>query len=120
MSIENFHQAALVCKVDVEVLCKPGNFQDDGATSVLLELWTEEVELAGHRVVFWAQFLRHPELGLHNVSRALGKPGLHGIQLRADDAPATAPGGRWCSAPFKSLRTLTRLCGLLRTRPPGC
>ena len=38
--------------------------------------------------------LRHPELGLHDVSvgalrRGLGQPGLHGIQPRADDAPAT-------------------------------
>ena len=41
-----------MCKVDVEVLCEPGNFQDDGAKRVGvcfasntdLELWTEEVE----------------------------------------------------------------------------
>ena len=46
------HQGALVCKVDVEVLWEPGNFQDDGAKRVGvcfasntdLELWTEEVE----------------------------------------------------------------------------
>ena len=31
MSIEDSHQGALVCKVDVEVLC---NFQDDGAKRV--------------------------------------------------------------------------------------
>ena len=28
MSIEDSHQGALVCKVDVEVLWEPGNFQD--------------------------------------------------------------------------------------------
>ena len=33
MSIEESHQGALVCKVDVEVLWEPGNFQDDGAKS---------------------------------------------------------------------------------------
>ena len=52
MSIEDSHQGALVCKVDVEVLWEPGNFQDDGAKRVgvcfasntNLELWTEEVE----------------------------------------------------------------------------
>ena len=41
-----------MCKVDVEVLWEPGNFQDDGAkrvgmcfaTNTDLELWTEEVE----------------------------------------------------------------------------
>ena len=27
---------------------------------------------------------------------------------------------RRCSAPLRSLRTLTHSCGLLRTRPPGC
>ena len=50
MSIEDSHQGALVCKVDV--LWEPGNFQDDGAKRVgvcfasntNLELWTEEVE----------------------------------------------------------------------------
>ena len=36
--------------------------------------------------------MRHPELGLHDVSvgalrHGLGQPGLHGIQPRADDAP---------------------------------
>ena len=42
---------ALVCKVDVEVLWEPGNFQDDGAKRVGVcfasntdLLWTEEVE----------------------------------------------------------------------------
>ena len=46
MSIEDSHQGALVCKVDVGVLWEPGNFQDDGAKRVGadLELWTEEVE----------------------------------------------------------------------------
>ena len=52
MSIEDSHQGALVCKVDVEALWEPGNFQDDGAKRVgvcfasntNLELWTEEVE----------------------------------------------------------------------------
>ena len=52
MSIEDSHQGALVCKVDVEVLWEPSNFQDDGAKRVGvcfasntdLELWTEEVE----------------------------------------------------------------------------
>ena len=34
MSIEDFHQGALVCKVDVEVLWEPGNFQDDGVKRV--------------------------------------------------------------------------------------
>ena len=34
MSIEDSHQGALVCKVDVEVLWEPGNFQDDGAKRV--------------------------------------------------------------------------------------
>ena len=37
MSIEDSHQGALVCKVDVEVLWEPGNFQDDGAKRVLCE-----------------------------------------------------------------------------------
>ena len=32
MSIEDSHQGALVCKVDV--LREPGNFQDDGAKRV--------------------------------------------------------------------------------------
>ena len=34
MFIEDSHQGALVCKVDVEVLWEPGNFQDDGAKRV--------------------------------------------------------------------------------------
>ena len=34
MSIKDSHQGALVCKVDVEVLWEPGNFQDDGAKRV--------------------------------------------------------------------------------------
>ena len=42
--------------------------------------------------------MRHPELGLHDVSaealHGLGQPRLHGIQPRADDAPVAAPGGR--------------------------
>ena len=52
VSIEDSRQGALVCKVDVEVVWEPGNFQDDGAkrvgvcfaTNTDLELWTEEVE----------------------------------------------------------------------------
>ena len=51
------------------------------------------VETSAHNPV------RHPELGLHYVSGALrhglGQPGLHGIPTR------------WCSAPLRSLRTLT-------------
>ena len=42
------------------------------------------------------------ELGLHDVSGALrhglGQPRLHGIQPRADDAPATAPERRRAGA----------------------
>ena len=52
MSIQNSYQGALVCKVDVEVLWEPGNFQDDGvkrvgvcfASNTDLELWTDGVE----------------------------------------------------------------------------
>ena len=53
MSIEDSHQGALVCKADVEVLCEPGNFQDDGAkrvgvrfASTDLGAWTDGVEQA--------------------------------------------------------------------------
>ena len=38
MSIEDSRQGALVCKADVEVLWEPGNFQDDGAKRVRLDL----------------------------------------------------------------------------------
>ena len=50
MSIEDSHQGALVCKVDVEVLREPGNFHGAKrvgvcfASNTNLELWTEEVE----------------------------------------------------------------------------
>ena len=67
MSIEDSHQGALVCKVDVEVLWEPGNFQDDGAKRVGvcfasntdLELWTEEVEqgVIDNMIVFQKPFL---------------------------------------------------------------
>ena len=66
MSIEDSHQGALVCKVDVEVLWEPGNFQDDGAKRVGvcfasntdLELWTEEVEqgVIDNMIVFQKPF----------------------------------------------------------------
>ena len=45
MSIEDSHQGALVCKVDVEVLWEPGNVLGVCfASNTDLELWTEEVE----------------------------------------------------------------------------
>ena len=54
------------CKVDVEVLWEPGNFQDDGAKRVgvcfasntNLELWTEEVEqgVIDNMIVFQKPF----------------------------------------------------------------
>ena len=63
MSIEDSHQGALVCKVDVEV---PGNFQDDGAKRVGvcfasnsdLELWTDGVEqgVIDNMIVFQKPF----------------------------------------------------------------
>ena len=66
MSTEDSHQGALVCKVDVEVLWEPGNFQDDGAKRVGvcfasntdLELWTEEVEqgVIDNMIVFQKPF----------------------------------------------------------------
>ena len=66
MSIEDSHQGALVCKVDVEVLWEPGNFQDDGAKRVGvcfasntdLELWAEEVEqgVVDNMIVFQKPF----------------------------------------------------------------
>ena len=71
--------------------------------------------------------MRHPELGLHYVSGALrhglGQPGLHGIQPRADDAPAAAPGGRRAGAQrpwhFDPLMWVIEnpATGLLKTRP---
>ena len=45
MSIEDSHQGALVCKVDVEVLWEPGKRVGVCfASNTNLELWTEEVE----------------------------------------------------------------------------
>ena len=61
-SIEDSRQGALVCKADVEVLWKPGNFQDDGgvyfASNTDLELWTEEVEqgVIDNMIVFQKPF----------------------------------------------------------------
>ena len=69
--------------------------------------------------------MRHPELGLHDVSGALrhglGQPRLHGIQPRADDAPAGSwRATRWCSAPlhFDPLMWVIEspATGLLKTR----
>ena len=62
------------------------------------------------------------------LQHGLGQPRLHAKQPRADDAPAAAPGGlegdALCSAPLRSLRTLTSdvdhrepATGLLKTRP---
>ena len=69
MSIEDSHQGALVCKVDVEVLWEPGNFQDDGArvffaTNTDLELWTEEVEqgVIDNMIIFQKPFQGRTEL----------------------------------------------------------
>ena len=66
MSIEDSHQGVLVCKVDVEVLWEPGNFQDDGAKRVGvcfasntdLELWTDGVEqgVIDNMIVFQKPF----------------------------------------------------------------
>ena len=51
MSIEDSHQGALVCKVDVEVLWGPASNTD-------LELWTEEVEqgVIDNMIVFQKPF----------------------------------------------------------------
>ena len=66
MSIEDSHLGALVCKVDVEVLWEPGNFQDDGAkwfaSDTDLELWTEEVEqgVIDNMIIFQKPFWGPP------------------------------------------------------------
>ena len=67
--------------------------------------------------------MRHPELGLHYVSagalrHGLGQPRLHGIQPRADDAPA-ALSALEIIAHFDPLMWVIEnpATGLLKTRP---
>ena len=100
MSIENSHQGALVCKVDVEVLWEPGNFQDDGAkrvgtcfaTNTDLELWTEEVEqgVIDNMIIFQKPFPGTARTELESQLQRAVKVSAKGKHVKCKTRPSHA------------------------------
>ena len=111
MSIEDSHQGALVCKVDVEVLWEPGNFQDDGAkrvgvcfaTNTDLELWTEEVEqgVIDNMIIFQKPFPGAARTELESQLQRQGERQgqAREVQDRLGALPLLGPGRQPRAAP---------------------
>ena len=116
MSIEDSHQGALVCKVDVEVLWEPKRVGVCFATNTDLELWTEEVEqgVIGDMIIFQKPFPGAARTELESQLRAVkvSAKGKH-VKCKIDLERCLFwdPAGNRAPRPAEFARRRGRACG---------